>query len=126
MGPARWGRARVSARGQSAAKPRIAPAGAGAIAAGPGVPRAKPPVVVRPAGPTSERGSGSTAVAARPSSKAALRPVPAPAGRATRAVTPAAAAGKPIPGPGPRVVLGSLITPAAPLFLYCARSAHTA
>ncbi len=126
IAPAMLDPARVIARVQAAAKPTIAPAGAAAIAAGPGVPRAKPPVVVRPAGPTSERGSGSTAVAARPSSKAALRPVPAPAGRATRAVTPAAAAGKPIPGLGPRVVLGALITLAAALFVYWLAERQTA
>jgi septal ring-binding cell division protein DamX len=109
IAPAKLDPARVIARVQPPPKPTIAPAGAAAVAAGPGVPRTRPLApAVRPAAQS----------ATRPSAQAATRPAPTAAVRPSRSVTPAAAAGKPIPGLGRRVVVGALVSLAGALFVY--------
>jgi hypothetical protein len=119
IAPAKLDPARVIARVQPASKPTVAPAGAAAAAAGPGVPRTRPPApAVQPAAKPASRSSTSSPASVRPSTQVAARPTTGTAARTTRGVTPAAAAGKPIPGLGRRVVVGALLSLAAALFVY--------
>ena len=115
--PAKLDPARVIARVQPTPRPTVAPAGAAAVAAGPGVPRTRPLTATRPATSPAARPS-SPAVVVRPSATATLPPAPRSAAGTKRAVVPATAAGKPIPGLGRRVVVGALASLAGALFVY--------
>lgn len=127
VAPAKIDPTRVIARVQPPPRPTIAPAGAAAVAASPGVPRDRPlaapinlqPGVRRPTASTPRpNGQPAPQTAQR---KTASVPVPAP-----RAVVPAAAAGKPIPGLNRSVVVGALLTLTGALFVYWVAERQTA
>jgi hypothetical protein len=126
IAPAKLDPARVIARVQPAPIITIAPAGAAAAAAGPGVPRAKPPTSpAKPAAQPTARRSTAGAVAARPSAQVAPRPTTSTGAEARRGIAPTAVAGKPIPGLSRPVVVGALLSLAGALFVYWLAARHT-
>jgi hypothetical protein len=114
VAPAKIDPARIIARIQAPPRPTIAPAGAAAVAAAPGVPRDRPPTAAVNLQPGVRQ---STAVP-RPKEQPAQRKSTSVASPVKRAVVPAAAAGKPIPGLNRTVVVGALLSLSAALFVY--------